>query len=924
VQAGCQAFHVCNGDDSPPQSFLCPNGTIFNQEVFACEWWNNVDCSTSESYYAKNSEIGVVIPYKGERTSLLKVQSNAANGDNDINFQPASSNEDENRLYLPPADTPPPTSSRRPTTARPTTPPSTYLPPQTQRATSRPQTQRTTSRPQPPQTQRTTSRPQPPPTISARPTFRPIVVAEFPTNDLQTPQQSDFNNNFQGYDYPKPTSTQRPILPGSSNNFQSFSETDGYDYPKPEAPFSRPETTRRPITTQRPVTTRRPVITTTTRRPVIVSTTTTRRPFNTGQSNNVPSFSEIDGYDYPKPSAGLPLPTTTRLPVTITTRRPVPTITTTRRPVTFATTRRPFVQSTQQPIAPGPSNPLPSFSETDGYSYPKPSVGLPLPTTTRLPVTITTRRPVPTFTTTRRPFIQSTQRPIVPGPSNPLPSFSETDGYNYPKPSSGLPFPTTRQPAPTTTTRRPITTTQRPFNAGSSNEFASFSQTDGYNYPKPSVAFPAPTTTTRRPVTTTQRPIAAGPSNPLPSFSETDGYDYPKPSVGLPAPSTSRRPVTITQRPITAVPSNELPSFSENDGYSYPKPSVGFPSPTPSRQPQTSRPLPSTTRQPQTTRQPYVQPTTQRPIVPGSSELSQNVEGYNYPSPSVSFPTPTRQPVTTTTRRPVSITQRPVTTTFRPITTQRPSSTNYFEETSGYNYPKPVSSFPFQSTVSEIQTTAVNQQFGAGDNQYSFASSSTARPIAPTDAAPEVTIGYNYPQPSAQFELPLNPEPQPSFTAAEGYNSPKPGSPFSVFQRNPQTSDTSANLINQAYQSAPPCIHNQPQNVPAPAPLEPLPNNVLAQEYLPPVSDNEEISHSVSASPSFNLNFNGYQYPKPDTGFVTGKKKPLKNEVLAPFNPAEVLSSNHELSAAQDHVVSTQFTQPFIDGFHSAQQGSVS
>ena len=22
-----------------PISFLCPNGTIFNQEVFVCEWW---------------------------------------------------------------------------------------------------------------------------------------------------------------------------------------------------------------------------------------------------------------------------------------------------------------------------------------------------------------------------------------------------------------------------------------------------------------------------------------------------------------------------------------------------------------------------------------------------------------------------------------------------------------------------------------------------------------------------------------------------------------------------------------------------------------------------------------------------------------------------------------------------------------------
>ena len=28
-------------------SFLCPNGTIFNQEYFTCDWWFNVDCADS-------------------------------------------------------------------------------------------------------------------------------------------------------------------------------------------------------------------------------------------------------------------------------------------------------------------------------------------------------------------------------------------------------------------------------------------------------------------------------------------------------------------------------------------------------------------------------------------------------------------------------------------------------------------------------------------------------------------------------------------------------------------------------------------------------------------------------------------------------------------------------------------------------------
>lgn len=40
----CQGYHVCvtNPEDESllvSVSFLCPNGTIFNQELFTCEWW---------------------------------------------------------------------------------------------------------------------------------------------------------------------------------------------------------------------------------------------------------------------------------------------------------------------------------------------------------------------------------------------------------------------------------------------------------------------------------------------------------------------------------------------------------------------------------------------------------------------------------------------------------------------------------------------------------------------------------------------------------------------------------------------------------------------------------------------------------------------------------------------------------------------
>ncbi|XP_076069255.1 uncharacterized protein LOC143041318 [Oratosquilla oratoria] len=59
----CQAFRVCNNEGkgfSRELSFLCPNGTIFDQEHFTCSWWNLVDCNVAESFYELNDKIGVV------------------------------------------------------------------------------------------------------------------------------------------------------------------------------------------------------------------------------------------------------------------------------------------------------------------------------------------------------------------------------------------------------------------------------------------------------------------------------------------------------------------------------------------------------------------------------------------------------------------------------------------------------------------------------------------------------------------------------------------------------------------------------------------------------------------------------------------------------------------------------------------------
>jgi hypothetical protein len=56
-----QAFHVCALSDAQggltQYSFLCPNGTVFQQQYFICDWWFNVDCSLAEDLFSLNDEI---------------------------------------------------------------------------------------------------------------------------------------------------------------------------------------------------------------------------------------------------------------------------------------------------------------------------------------------------------------------------------------------------------------------------------------------------------------------------------------------------------------------------------------------------------------------------------------------------------------------------------------------------------------------------------------------------------------------------------------------------------------------------------------------------------------------------------------------------------------------------------------------------
>ena len=75
-------FHICTADGAgglAKYSFLCPNGTIFNQNYFICDWWFNVDCAESAALAeAKNSEIAAARDTAAEAAASDAVDSYAA------------------------------------------------------------------------------------------------------------------------------------------------------------------------------------------------------------------------------------------------------------------------------------------------------------------------------------------------------------------------------------------------------------------------------------------------------------------------------------------------------------------------------------------------------------------------------------------------------------------------------------------------------------------------------------------------------------------------------------------------------------------------------------------------------------------------------------------------------------------------------
>ncbi|GFQ87382.1 chitin-binding type-2 domain-containing protein [Trichonephila clavata] len=56
LDTSCQVVHLCQAG-GVKSSFLCPNGTIFNQEKFSCQWWYKVNCADAPKFYAINDNL---------------------------------------------------------------------------------------------------------------------------------------------------------------------------------------------------------------------------------------------------------------------------------------------------------------------------------------------------------------------------------------------------------------------------------------------------------------------------------------------------------------------------------------------------------------------------------------------------------------------------------------------------------------------------------------------------------------------------------------------------------------------------------------------------------------------------------------------------------------------------------------------------
>lgn len=84
IETDCQVFHVCHSQHSKT-SFLCPEGTIFNQRHSVCDWWYNVDCTDSIDLFLND--------YNGQDLTLQNI---AGLGEFDLSLASSGGNKGPN------------------------------------------------------------------------------------------------------------------------------------------------------------------------------------------------------------------------------------------------------------------------------------------------------------------------------------------------------------------------------------------------------------------------------------------------------------------------------------------------------------------------------------------------------------------------------------------------------------------------------------------------------------------------------------------------------------------------------------------------------------------------------------------------------------------------------------------------------------
>merc|ERR1739845_235332 len=95
TEARCQAYHVCAEGGRSGQikyTFLCPNGTLFHQAYFICDWWFNVDCSQAVDLYSINFEIEA--ERKAEKIDLNGAGAESDQSSSSSSFVAQNSNTD--------------------------------------------------------------------------------------------------------------------------------------------------------------------------------------------------------------------------------------------------------------------------------------------------------------------------------------------------------------------------------------------------------------------------------------------------------------------------------------------------------------------------------------------------------------------------------------------------------------------------------------------------------------------------------------------------------------------------------------------------------------------------------------------------------------------------------------------------------------